>query len=93
MWCLHSATWWRRHWQRTGILDVEVADSLSDGWKLWLDWQLEIAPDNAVEIAALEADRGRFLTFVRTVGRRTARALEEPITSIPRSYTPRPLLR
>ena len=21
MWCLHSAAWWRRHWERTGIVD------------------------------------------------------------------------
>ena len=28
--------WWRRHWERTGILDVEVADTLPDGWRLWL---------------------------------------------------------
>ena len=38
-WCLHSAAWWRRHWERTGILDVEVADTLPDGWRFWLDWQ------------------------------------------------------
>src|SRR5947207_3402683 len=37
-WCLHSAAWWRRHWGRTGILDIEVADTLADGWRLWLDW-------------------------------------------------------
>lgn len=24
---LHSASWWRRHWERTGILDIEFADS------------------------------------------------------------------
>ena len=34
-WCLHSAAWWRRHWGRTGILDVEVADTLPDGWRFW----------------------------------------------------------
>src|SRR5262245_18147291 len=28
--CLHSADWWRRHWERTGIVDVTVADSLPD---------------------------------------------------------------
>ena len=42
--CLHSADWWRRHWERTGILDVEVADTLPDGWRFWLDWLQLIAP-------------------------------------------------
>ena len=35
LWCLHSAAWWRRHWERTGILDVELADTLPDGWRFW----------------------------------------------------------
>ena len=35
--CLHSAAWWRRHWERTGIVDVELADTLPDGWQLWRD--------------------------------------------------------
>src|SRR5437899_9061175 len=71
-WCLHSAAWWRRHWERTGILDVEVADTLDDGWQFWRAWLQAVAPDNSVEIAALEADRGRFLGYVRAVGRRRA---------------------
>src|SRR5437879_4392304 len=37
-WCLHSAEWWRRHWGRTGILDIAVADTLPEGWRFWLDW-------------------------------------------------------
>ena len=37
--CLHSAAWWRRHWERTGIVDVELADTLPDGWRLWREWQ------------------------------------------------------
>ena len=33
--CLHSAAWWRRHWERTGFVDVELADTLPDGWQSW----------------------------------------------------------
>ena len=51
--CLHSAAWWRRHWERTGIVDVELADTLPDGWRFWRDWQTVVAPDNATEIQAL----------------------------------------
>ncbi len=104
MWCLHSAAWWRRHWERTGILDLELADTLPDGWRFWLDWQTvwirgrldpaDIAPDNAAEIQALEADRGSYLGYVRVVGRRRAEArLDEPIVSVPTQYTKKPLLR
>ena len=53
-----------------------------------------VAPDNAVEIQALEADRGSYLGYVRLVGRRRLEArLDEPIVSIPGGYTKAPLLR
>ena len=92
--CLHSAAWWARHWGRTGILDIEVTDTLPDGWRLWLDWLRLVAPDNAMEIRALESDAGRHLGYVRAVGRRRAAAqlLELPM-SVPTHYESKPLLR
>ena len=93
-WCLHSAAWWRRHWERTGILDVTTADTMPDGWQVWLDWHRVIAPNNAVEIQALESDQGAYLGYIRAVGRRRDDAqLEEPITSVATEYVQRPLLR
>ena len=92
-WCLHSAAWWRRHWQRTGIVDVERADTMPDGWRTWLDWHTTAFPDNADEIAAIEADAGRHLGYVRVVARRTALALADPVVSIPIRYQKAPLLR
>jgi len=94
LWSLHSAAWWQRHWERTGIMDVEQADTMPDGWQLWLGWHQAIAPDNEVEIKALEIDSGRYLGYVRLVGRRRAEArLEDPVTSLPAQYTKKPLLR
>ncbi len=94
LWCLHSAAWWRRHWERTRIINIEVADTMPEGWQRWLDWHHVVAPDNATEIAALEADRGRYLGYVRVVGRRNGQTpLDEPIVSVPSQYTKQPLLR
>jgi SAM-dependent methyltransferase len=94
LWCLHSAPWWRRHWERTGLVEIVSADTLPDGWQLWLDWHRLIAPDNAAEIAALEADRGAYLGYVRLVARRCSGVDPgEHITSVPTQYTPAPLLR
>ena len=94
LWCLHSAAWWRRHWERTGIMDVDVADTMPDGWQLWLDWHRAVAPDNEAEIKALEADRGSNLGYVRLVGRRKGQAqLPDHIVSLPAQYTKKPLLR
>ena len=75
-------------------MDIASADTLADGWQRWLDWHKVIAPDNAEEIQALEADRGSYLGYVRMVGRRrTGLSLPEHAVSIPSQYTKAPLLR
>jgi SAM-dependent methyltransferase len=99
LWALHSAAWLRRHWERTGIVSIDLADTMPDGWKLWLEWINAVAPDNGAEIAALEADAGRYLGYVRVVGRRRGGARLEPycwpdpLRSLPSDYTKKPLLR
>ncbi len=98
-WVFHSVDWWRRQWQRTGIVDIEVADTMPDGWQFWLDWQQAVAPDNAAEIKTLETDAGRYLGYIRLVGRRRGDAkLEEycwpdTMRSFPLQYSKKPLLR
>jgi SAM-dependent methyltransferase len=99
LWSLHSAAWLRRHWEKTGILAVERADTMPDGWQLWLEWIKAVAPDNATEIRVLEADHGQYLGYVRVVGRRQGQTkLEEycwpdTMRSSPVQYTKKPLLR
>ncbi|MEV0224398.1 methyltransferase domain-containing protein [Streptomyces sp. NPDC050704] len=85
--CLHSAAWWRRHWERGAIAHVELADTMTDGWKHWLTWQRTIAPDNHVEIDTVASDHGRYLGYVRAIARRRSDITpDEPITSIPTTY-------
>ncbi|MFN0067536.1 MAG: SAM-dependent methyltransferase [Limisphaerales bacterium] len=94
LWSIHSAAWWRHHWGRTGILDIEEADMLPDGWRFWLDWLRLVAPENALEAGALEADSGSHLGYIRVIGRRRAEAqLPEPIVSVPGHYQRKPLLQ
>jgi len=99
LWSIHSAAWWRRHWERTGIMEIDVADTMPDGVQFWLEWQRAVAPDNATEIKALENDAGRTLGYVRVIGRRREEAkLEEycwpdTMRSFPAQYTKKPLLR
>jgi hypothetical protein len=77
-----------------GILDIERADSMPDGWRFWLDWHKVVAPDNAAEINALEIDRGRYFGYVRVVSRRRGEtALGEHPLSVPTTYSRKPLLR
>lgn len=75
-------------------MDIEVADTMPDGWQWWLDWHRAIAPKNREEIQALETDRGKFLGYVRLVGRRRPDArLSDPVVSVQVEYTKASLLR
>ncbi len=72
----HSPEWWRRHWEKTGLMSVEQADMMPEGWRHWLTW-LEVAADNGYpssesETEMLRADRGTNLGFTRVIGRRRA---------------------
>lgn len=73
-WSFHSPAWWRRHWERSELLDVASADMVPGGWQDWLTW-LEVTtplPGHSVadEIAMLRADGGRTLGFTRVVAHR-----------------------
>jgi SAM-dependent methyltransferase len=94
VWALHSPQWWRRHWEKTGFVTIERAESMPDGWKRWLDWQRVICPENTVELQAVEADAGRYFGYLRLVARRRAGVtIDEPIASVPTEYARAPLLR
>jgi SAM-dependent methyltransferase len=75
-WTWHTVDWWRWHWERTGLVADVWADVLPDGWKLWLQWKQARArvegetPSLASDIRVLEADRGRFMGFIRMVARK-----------------------
>jgi SAM-dependent methyltransferase len=75
-WCFHTVDWWRRHLERTGLVDVEVAENVKDGWRLWRDWEL-IRNGGGFsgfpsEAETLDADRGEHIGFVLLVARRCA---------------------
>jgi ubiquinone/menaquinone biosynthesis C-methylase UbiE len=94
MYSLHSADWWRRHWDKTGIVDIARAESMPGGWKYWLEWQEFIAPGNQAEIQAIEADQGEYLTYIRCVARRRPDARFEAMNpSIPATFKDADLLR
>ena len=70
-WSLHSPDWWTDLWQTETSLRIRHADSVDNGWKLWLQWE-EIARDTGYPFAAdditlLHADSGRNLGFISIV--------------------------
>ncbi|MBI2921432.1 MAG: methyltransferase domain-containing protein [Planctomycetes bacterium] len=72
-WSFHTAPWWRRHWEHTGLVEVETCAMIKDGGKLWLRWEHALAAGKhsfsgfPADPTVLRADRGRYLGFVRMV--------------------------
>jgi len=76
----HSPEWWHNHWTKSGKVEVELADSLPNGWKHWSRWcevlsdHHSTADDRRENLrrcsAMLEEDAGSNIGFTRMVARR-----------------------
>jgi SAM-dependent methyltransferase len=76
-WSFHSPGWWRRHWERTGLVEVRRADLVPEGWRHWQLWDQvrgDLAPPAPAggpeEWRMHEADEGRTLGLSRVVARK-----------------------
>jgi len=73
-WCFKTADDWRTNWERSGKVNVDVVDTLTDGWKLWRDFEraTEAAGTSPFpsDAEAIEKDAGEYLGFVRAVATR-----------------------
>ncbi len=74
----HSPAWWKRHWERSRLVDVELADLMPDGWRHWmasdLSWSEHLGkPSDEADMLAL--DQGRTLGLTRMVARRNDRPI------------------
>jgi SAM-dependent methyltransferase len=78
----HSPDWWRKHWEKTGKVDVLLADTIPDGWQQWLLWEEVCLAEgyraSPSEIEMLRLDAGRNVGFTRVVARRKKERREEP---------------
>lgn len=65
IWSFHGPEWWRRRWNRSGLVDVQHADLLPDGWRHWVQSDRGSGYDREAAgwVAALEADAGRTFGF------------------------------
>jgi SAM-dependent methyltransferase len=77
-WTWHTVDWWRNLWSRTGLVEVEIADTLPDGWQLWLQWKKarraagDESPSLENDIKVMEEDRGQYMGFIRMIAERKA---------------------
>jgi hypothetical protein len=70
----HSPAWWKKHWEKTGKVEVVTADTIPDGWQQWLSWdqvcQEAGYPYGEKDMALLQVDAGRNLGFTRIIAKR-----------------------
>lgn len=71
-----TAEFWHALWQGSSLVGEVAATLQPDGWRHWRDFEraLELWGKSPFpsDVEALERDAGRYLGFVRLVGRRTA---------------------
>jgi len=61
-------------WKRSGVVELEVADNMPNGFNVWLRWETTAKASGLWErggdIELLTADGGEHFTFTRLVARR-----------------------
>lgn len=74
--CFHTTAWWRKHFERSHVVDIEVAQDLEEGCQLWAKHERARAGGGysgfPSDLESLERDQGRFLAFPMIVARRKA---------------------
>lgn len=70
----HTPLWWSKLWRRAGVVDIEVADNLPEGWNLWMRWETTAKASGLWQrngdIELLTADSGEYFGFTRVVAHR-----------------------
>lgn len=70
-WSWHRISWWNQLWQRTGLVDIQVADTMPDGCNLYVQWK---EAQDAIgknpwpqDTQILKRDAGEYVGFLRMV--------------------------
>jgi cyclopropane fatty-acyl-phospholipid synthase-like methyltransferase len=60
----HTPDWWRELWNRSECVNVDVAENMPDGYKIWLHWDKTLKEAGVIrrggDVEMLERDGGNF---------------------------------
>ena len=70
----HSAQWWRRHWEKSGLVKLEIANTMENGWRHWAQHERAVEESGCgffpSDEEALLTDAGRNIALVRVIAQR-----------------------
>jgi cyclopropane fatty-acyl-phospholipid synthase-like methyltransferase len=84
---IHSVEWWKRHWQKTGLVEMQCARFLPESEQLLRDYWLERPPtqDEDPIMRAAKSDEEELIGLFCLVARKCQGAPSPSLTSPPRN--------
>jgi hypothetical protein len=69
---VHSVGWWKRHWEKTGLVDVQYAELLPESDDLLRDYALDRPPERAEDsiMRMVPRDHEGLIALFRLVARK-----------------------
>ncbi|MCG8698878.1 MAG: methyltransferase domain-containing protein [Bacteroidales bacterium] len=74
--CFHTVDWWKNHWTKTNLVDIENAEMLPEMWRVWLEWETELEETNMInpakgsDVSFIKKDNDTYVQFFRMTGRK-----------------------
>ena len=77
LWTWETLAWWRDLWERSGLVAIDLADTLQDGWYFWQRWDETCHSfgknSSPHEIDYIKADGGEYMAWLRLVATKEVR--------------------
>ena len=68
-WSWYTVGWWKKLWERTGLVDIKVADTMPQGCMMYVKWkeaQDKVGKNPWLQdTAILKKDAGEYVGFIR----------------------------
>ncbi|MBF9252018.1 methyltransferase domain-containing protein [Pontibacter sp. 172403-2] len=73
---IHTVNWWRKLWEKTGLVQVEVAEKLAEAELVRQQYVQDFEQQGEKDpfAKALAQDKEHFISFFRIIGRRTGKS-------------------
>ena len=71
LWTWETLSWWKNLWEQSGLVTIDLADTMQDGWLFWQKWdeaRLAAGTNRSPhEIEYIKTDKGEYMGFIRLI--------------------------